>query len=90
MEQIIERLGRLDVASVSDAMDKIGIPCGLLGIHAVVPGKHICGRAFTVHYVPNGVVKGNVGDFLDDVQPGQVVVIDNGGRLYCARCGAIS
>ena len=89
MEQIIERLGRLDVASVSDAMDKIGIPCGMLGIHAVVPGKHICGRAFTVHYVPNGVVKGNVGDFLDDVQPGQVVVIDNGGRLYCTVWGDI-
>ena len=89
MEQIIERLGRLDVASVSDAMDKIGIPCGLLGIHAVVPGKHICGRAFTVHCVPNGVVKGNVGDFLDDVQPGQVVVIDNGGRLYCTVWGDI-
>ena len=89
MEQIIERLGRLDVASVSDAMDKIGSPCGLLGIHAVVPGKHICGRAFTVHYVPNGVVKGNVGDFLDDVQPGQVVVIDNGGRLYCTVWGDI-
>lgn len=89
MEQIIERLGRLDVASVSDAMDKIGIPCGLLGIHAVVPGKHICSRAFTVHYVPNGVVKGNVGDFLDDVQPGQVVVIDNGGRLYCTVWGDI-
>ena len=89
MEQIIERLGRLDVASVSDAMDKIGIPCGLLGIHAVVPGKHICGRAFTVHYVPNGVVKGNVGDFLDDVQPGQVVVIDNGGRLFCTVWGDI-
>ena len=67
MEQIIERLGRLDV----------------------VPGKHICGRAFTVHYVPNGVVKGNVGDFLDDVQPGQVVVIDNGGRLYCTVWGDI-
>lgn len=89
MEQIIERLGRLDVASVSDAMDKIGIPCGLLGIHAVVPSKHICGRAFTVHYVPNGVVKGNVGDFLDDVQPGQVVVIDNSGRLYCTVWGDI-
>ena len=89
MEQIIERLGRLDVASASDARVKLGVPCGLLGIHAVVPDKHICGRAFTVHYVPNGVIKGNVGDFLDDVQPGQVVVIDNGGRLYCTVWGDI-
>lgn len=89
MDEIVARLKKLDVASVSDAMDKIGVPCGLLGIHAVVPGKHICGRAFTVHYVPNGVVKGNVGDFLDDVQPGQVVVIDNSGRLYCTVWGDI-
>lgn len=89
MEAILERLSKLDVASVSDAMDKLGIPCGLLGLHPVVPGKHICGRAFTVHYVPNGVVKGNVGDFLDDVKPGEVVVIDNGGRLYCTVWGDI-
>ena len=89
MEPIIERLQKLDVASVSDAMDKLGVPCGLRGLHAVVPGKHICGRAFTVHYVPNGVVKGNVGDFLDDVRPGEVVVIDNGGRDYCTVWGDI-
>lgn len=89
MEEIVKRLGELDVASVSDAMDKIGVPCGLLGLHPVVEGKHICGRAFTVHYVPNGVVKGNVGDFLDDVKPGEVVVIDNGGRLYCTVWGDI-
>lgn len=89
MEEIIKRLGKMDVASVSDAMDKIGVPCGLLGIHAVVPGKHICGRAFTVHYVPNGVAKENVGDFLDDVKPGEVVVIDNGGRLNCTVWGDI-
>lgn len=89
MEAILERLSKLDVASVSDAMDKLSIPCGLLGLHPVVPGKHICGRAFTVHYVPNGVVKGNVGDFLDDVKPGEVVVIDNGGRLYCTVWGDI-
>ena len=35
------------------------------------------------------MIKGNVGDFLDDVQPGQVVVIDNGGRLYCTVWGDI-
>lgn len=89
MEKILERLSRMDVASISDAMDKKGVPCGLLGIHPVVPGKHICGRAFTVHYVPRGVTGGSVGDFLDDVKPGQVVVIDNGGRLDCTVWGDI-
>jgi regulator of RNase E activity RraA len=28
-----------------------------------------------------------MGDFLDDVQPGQVVVIDNSGREYCTVWG---
>lgn len=89
MEEIIGRISKLDVASVSDALDKIGMPGGLLGIHPVVEGKRMCGRAFTVHYVPNGIIKGNVGDFLDDVKPGEVVVIDNGGRLYCTVWGDI-
>ncbi len=89
MEEIIERLNKLDTTSVSDAMDKIGVPGGLLGIHPVNSGKHICGRAFTVHYVPNGAVRGSVGDFLDDVKPGEVVVIDNAGREYCTVWGDI-
>ena len=87
--QIIERLKALDPASVSDAADRLGIPCGLLGIHAVVPGTKLCGPAFTVHYVPCGQVKGTVGDFLDDVKPGEVIVIDNAGREYCTVWGDI-
>lgn len=89
MENLRDRLKKLDVASLSDAMDKLGHPCGLLGLHGVVADKHICGRAFTVHYVPCGVEKGNVGDFLDDVKAGEVVVIDNGGRLHCTVWGDI-
>ena len=87
--EIIESLKALDTASVSDAMDKLGIPCGLLGIQAVLPGHKLCGEAFTVHYVPCGTVKGTVGDFIDDVKPGQVVVIDNAGRNYCTVWGDI-
>ncbi len=89
MKELISELKKMDTASVSDAMDKLGIPCGLLGIQAVIPGHKICGEAFTVHYVPCGMNKGTVGDFLDDVQPGQVVVIDNAGRNYCTVWGDI-
>lgn len=88
-KDIINRLKKMDTASISDALDKLGVPCGLLGIQAVIPGHRICGEAFTVHYVPCGMVKGTVGDFLDDVQPGQVVVIDNSGRDYCTVWGDI-
>ena len=88
-EKYVEELMKMDTASISDAMDKLGIPCGLLGIQAVIPGQRIYGEAFTVHYVPCGMDKGTVGDFIDDVQPGQVVVIDNGGRTYCTVWGDI-
>ncbi len=88
-KELIKAIKKMDTASISDAMDKLGIPCGLLGIQAVVEGRKICGEAFTVHYVPCGVEKGNVGDFIDDVEPGQVVVIDNGGRNYCTVWGDI-
>lgn len=88
-QDLIKEIKTMDTASISDAMDKLGIPCGLLGIQAVIPGMKICGEAFTVHYVPCGMEKGTVGDFIDDVRPGQVVVIDNGGRTYCTVWGDI-
>ncbi len=88
-QELIKELKKMDTASISDAMDKLGIPAGLLGIQAVIPGQKICGEAFTVHYVPCGMEKGTVGDFIDDVKPGQVVVIDNGGRTYCTVWGDI-
>jgi 4-hydroxy-4-methyl-2-oxoglutarate aldolase len=88
-KEIVEKLKTLDTASVSDAMDKLGVPCGLYHIKPVISGRKICGEAFTVHYVPTGMVKGTVGDFIDDVAPGQVVVIDNAGRDYCTVWGDI-
>jgi regulator of RNase E activity RraA len=35
------------------------------------------------------VVKGTVGDYIDDVPPGGVVVLDNAGRLDCTVWGDI-
>lgn len=86
---LIERFRKLDTTCVSDALDRLGIIGGLLGIKGILDGKQICGKAFTVHYVPCGINKGTVGDFLDDVEPGQVVVIDNAGRTYCTVWGDI-
>jgi len=80
----------LDTASVSDAMDKLGLEAGCLGIRSVVPGIRCAGRAFTVKYrVCGAVERGTVGDFLDDVKPGEVVVIDNAGRTDCTVWGDI-
>lgn len=89
-DEIVEAFKALDTASVSDAMDKIGIPAGCHGIKPVVNGLKFAGRAFTVKYRACGVVeRGTVGDFLDDVPEGYVVVIDNAGRTDCTVWGDI-
>ena len=89
MDNLIERFKKLDTPSITDAMNKLGFAGGLKGVKPVAQGRPICGRAFTVHYIPCGVVKGTVGDFIDDVKPGEVVVIDNCGRDYCTVWGDI-
>jgi len=40
----------------------------------------MAGRAFTILYGPAANPAGTVGDFIDDVPPGAVIVLDNGCR----------
>jgi len=73
-------LQRLSTSALSDALDRAGQAGQLLGLHPLRPGQRMAGRAYTVRYQPTGSVPGSVGDFIDDVPPGSVVVIDNGAR----------
>lgn len=88
-QDIIEEFKNFDTSSISDACDRLGISVALYGIKPINPGVVMCGQAYTVRYVPCGELKGTVGDFLDDVKPGQVCVLDNGGRDYCTVWGDI-
>lgn len=89
-DALVEAFKALDTASVSDAMDKLGLEAGCHGIKPVVTGVKFAGRAFTVKYRACGVVdRGTVGDFLDDVPQGHVIVIDNAGRTDCTVWGDI-
>ena len=89
-DQLVESFKALDTACVSDAMDKLGIPAGCHGIKPVVQGVKFAGHAFTIKYRACGEVeRGTVGDFLDDVPAGHVVVIDNAGRTDCTVWGDI-
>lgn len=89
-DPIVEAFRALSTACVSDAMDKLGIAAGCHGIAPVVTGAAAVGRAFTVKYRMIGAVeRGTVGDFLDDVPPGNFVVIDNAGRTNCTVWGDI-
>ncbi len=89
-QEIIDRYRQLDTALISDAMEELRIPGGLLGISSILEDQTICGEAFTVHYIPAGLSKPAVGRYFSEVQPGQVIVIDNAGRLDCAVWGDIT
>lgn len=76
-------------ATISDALDRLGRPGQMLGISPLFNGARLFGRAFTVRYTAAAHPAGTVGDYLDQVQPGQVVVLDNGGRIDCTVWGDI-
>lgn len=76
----LARVLKLDTAAVSDAMDKLGVAGQCLGIKPLDHRFRLAGRAFTVRCVAATKPAGSVGDYIDDVTSGAVVVIDNGGR----------
>ena len=85
----VERASRLDTATLSDALDRLGIPGQCLNIKPRDPRFRMTGRAFTMLYRPVGKPAGTVGDFIDDVAPGSVIAIDNGGRENATVWGDI-
>jgi regulator of RNase E activity RraA len=84
----VERAARIDTATLSDALDKLGIAGQCLGIKPLDQKFRLVGRAFTLAYAPVGP-GGTVGDFIDDVPEGSVVAIDNGGRADATVWGDI-
>ncbi len=85
----VERAGRIDTATLSDALDRLGIAGQCLGIKPLDQRFRMVGRAFTLLYAPVGHPAGTVGDYIDDIPPGSVVVHDNGGRENATVWGDI-
>ena len=82
-------LARLATANLSDALDKLGVHAAPLDLKPITSSMRMVGQAYTVRYVPMGAVKSSSGDWLDEVDAGQVAVIDNGGRTDCTVWGDI-
>jgi len=87
--EIVKQFEAYSTATLSDALDKFGIAGGCQGIMPVVSRVKMVGTAYTIRYVPVSVQKGTVGDYIDDVLPGDVVVLDNNGRMDCTVWGDI-
>jgi 4-hydroxy-4-methyl-2-oxoglutarate aldolase len=85
----LQRASKLDTTSISDAMDRLGIAGQCLNIKPLDHSFRMTGRAFTLLYGPAGTPPGTVGDYIDDLRPGTVVVLDNGGRENATVWGDI-
>ena len=88
-DPFVERAGKLDTSTISDALDRLGIAGQCLNIKPRDPKFRLAGRAFTMLYGPVGKPAGTVGDYIDDVPPGAVIAIGNGGRENATVWGDI-
>ena len=82
-------LGDYGVSVLSDALDRLGIAGQAEGVHAIGPTTTLCGPAFTIRMAPVEEKPRSVGDYIDDVPPGSVVVIDNAGRTDTTVWGGL-
>jgi 4-hydroxy-4-methyl-2-oxoglutarate aldolase len=89
MDPNLLRASKLDTTSLSDALDRLGIAGQCLGIKPLDHRFRLTGRAFTILYGPASTPPGTVGDYIDDLDPDTVVVLDNGGRENATVWGDI-
>ncbi|MFK4223449.1 RraA family protein [Streptomyces sp. NPDC019890] len=85
-QELRRRFETLTTAHLADACIRARIPvrCAPAAVHAVVPGSRLAGRVSTARHV------GSVDIFLEAFEggaPGDVLVVDNGGRLDEACVG---
>lgn len=80
VDKNVARAAAHDTATLSDALDRLGLAGQCHKIRPVDRKFRMAGRAFTILYGPAGQPAGTVGDYIDDVAPGSVIVLDNGGR----------
>jgi regulator of RNase E activity RraA len=79
-EAVRQRFVALTTAHLADACIRAQTPvrCAPALLHAVVPGSRLAGRVIPARHA------GSVDIFLEalqDAAPGDVLVVDNGGRL---------
>jgi len=87
---LISTLSKYDTPVLSDALDKLGSNGGCSHIVPRSQNTEIAGRAFTVKFEPvSPGMTAVAGDYIDDVPPGSVIVIDNSGLDYCTTWGDI-
>lgn len=90
--ELIRRLKQLSTTNISDALDKLGLRSGIIGILPTWDCGKIVGRAVTVKLTAAGLTpsKHHLGtEAINAAALGDVIVIDNGGRRDVSCWGGI-
>ena len=84
----------LDSCAVSDALDRLGLPGAVAGLHAVTADVRIAGPVITVELAPAGGRRAGAAPArhlgtaaIEAAGPGDVIVIAAGGRTGAAGWG---
>lgn len=86
-ESVLNQYKELSSSIISDALDVIGIHGTINDLVSQVPGRKMCGPAFTVQYSISESTLGRFADFLDEVPEGAICAINNRARTECSVWG---
>src|SRR5439155_18151675 len=92
MNQLVERLLKLDTCSVSDALDKLGLPGAVIGIAPLTVRGRVAGPVLTVKLgAPmEGLPKRHLGaGAVVAAQPGDIIVVEHRGRTDVSGWGGL-
>jgi regulator of RNase E activity RraA len=92
MERITEKFKKLSTCNISDALDKLKLKSGIVGIRPAYNCEKIVGFAVTVKITAAGETKSksHLGvDAIDIAGKNDVLVVDNGGRKDVSCWGEI-
>ncbi len=84
-DDILAAFASLATPTIANALDDVGFAGVMEGLAQIVPGTRCVGRAITVREVtgqrgdfPSADFK--VGQIIDAAGPGEIIVVDNGGK----------
>lgn len=85
----VESFAALTTAAVSDALDRLGIAGQVQSVQRLSGQGTFAGRAVTLRYGPVGIDGGTVGDYIDDVPAGSVLLLANRGSTVGTVWGGL-
>jgi 4-hydroxy-4-methyl-2-oxoglutarate aldolase len=89
---LIDRLSRLDTPTVSDALDKLGLPGAVFGIAPMTVSRRVAGRVMTVKLgapIPD-LPKRHLGaGAIMASAPGDIIVVEHRGRTDVSGWGGL-